>query len=109
MISRMSAANLASLALRRTGEDDDPASAWSRSPVVQAGAVSQPPTPTGKASAGDTETIHLLQNSCWEIRTLTFQLFKGRLGYLGWVSNPKPANFDDFLGDKLRDGVAATF
>lgn len=55
MISRMSAANLASLALRRTGEDDDPASAWSRSPVVQAGAVSQPPAPTGKAEAGDKE------------------------------------------------------
>src|ERR1700730_7887389 len=39
----------------------------------------------------------------------TSQLFKSQLGNLRRVLDPKPANRDDLLGDKLRDGVVAIF
>ena len=35
------------------------------------------------------------------------QLFKSQLGNLRRVFNPQPANRDDLLGDKLRDGITA--
>ena len=35
------------------------------------------------------------------------QLFKSQLGNLRRVFNPQPANSDDLLSDKLRDGIAA--
>jgi hypothetical protein len=35
------------------------------------------------------------------------QLFERKLGNFRGVFNPQPANRKDFLGDKLRDGVAA--
>ena len=38
---------------------------------------------------------------------LISQLFKSQLGNLRRVFNPQPANRNDLLGDKLRDGVAA--
>jgi hypothetical protein len=40
---------------------------------------------------------------------LTSQLFKSQLGNLRRVFNPQPADRDDLLGDKLRDGVVAIF
>jgi hypothetical protein len=39
----------------------------------------------------------------------TSQLFKSQLGNLRRVLNPQPANRNDLLGDKLRDGVVAIF
>jgi hypothetical protein len=35
------------------------------------------------------------------------QLFERELGNFRWIFNPQPANRNDLLGDKLRDGVAA--
>jgi hypothetical protein len=35
------------------------------------------------------------------------QLFERELGNFRWIFNPQPANRNDLLGDKVRDGVAA--